>query len=416
MLWFRLMQESLSFAWQSIWTNKLRTMLSLLGVMVGIFVIGSVFAVVDSLESELRDTFNMLDEDVLFVTKWPWTSGGEEDYPWWKYVQRRPPTESDLGRLMPRLTLAEAGMYQNKSFMAAEAGNNQMPNVVVGGGSHDYDKVISLNIVHGRYFPHSESAAGSAVAIVGHDIAMQLFGRHDAVGETMKLKGIRVEIIGVLAQEGESIVSTGLDEFALVPSAFSPRICDVRNTDDAQLAIKAKPGVALAALQSELTQHLRSVRNVRPGQDDDFSVNRMDMLTGILDTIFSNLALGGGFIAIFAILVGCFSIANIMFVSVRERTKIIGVQKALGAKNVMILIQFLFEAVSLCVFGAIMALVAIQLLVWLVNALDVGLQLGVRPQRVLLALGIAVASGLLAGLAPARMASRMPPVEAMRIH
>ena len=317
---------------------------------------------------------------------------------------------------MPRLTLAEAGMYQNKSFMAAEAGNNQMPNVVVGGGSHDYDKVISLNIVHGRYFTHSESAAGSAVAIVGHDIAMQLFGRHDAVGETMKLKGIRVEIIGVLAQEGESIVSTGLDEFALVPSAFSPRICDVRNADDAQLAIKAKPGVALAALQSELTQHLRSVRNVRPGQDDDFSVNRMDMLTGILDTIFSNLALGGGFIAMFAILVGCFSIANIMFVSVRERTKIIGVQKALGAKNAMILIQFLFEAVALCVFGAIMALVAIQLLVWLVNALDVGLQLGVRPQRVLLALGIAVASGLLAGLAPARMASRMPPVEAMRTH
>lgn len=232
----------------------------------------------------------------------------------------------------------------------------------------------------------------------------------------MKLKGIRVEIIGVLAQEGESIVSTGLDEFALVPSAFSPRICDVRNADDAQLAIKAKPGVALAALQSELTQHLRSVRNVRPGQDDDFSVNRMDMLTGILDTIFSNLALGGGFIAMFAILVGCFSIANIMFVSVRERTKIIGVQKALGAKNAMILIQFLFEAVALCVFGAIMALVAIQLLVWLVNALDVGLQLGVRPQRVLLALGIAVASGLLAGLAPARMASRMPPVEAMRTH
>ena len=119
----------------------------------------------------------------------------------------------------------------------------------------------------------------------------------------------------------------------LVPSAFAPTIYDVRNADDAQLAIKAKPGVELAALQSELSQQLRACGNVRPGQDDDFSVNRMDMLTGILDTIFSNLALGGGFIAMFAILVGCFSIANIMFVSVRERTKIIGVQKAIGAKN-----------------------------------------------------------------------------------
>ena len=104
MLWLRLFRESLSFAWQAILVNRLRTFLSLLGVMVGIFVISAVFTVVDSLESELRDTFNMLDDDVLFVTKWPWSSGG--DYPWWKYVQRRPPTERDLELLMPRMTLA----------------------------------------------------------------------------------------------------------------------------------------------------------------------------------------------------------------------------------------------------------------------------------------------------------------------
>ena len=141
MLWLRLFRESLSFAWQAILVNRLRTFLSLLGVMVGIFVISAVFTVVDSLESELRDTFNMLDDDVLFVTKWPWSSGG--DYPWWKYVQRRPPTERDLELLMPRMTLAEAGMFQTKTFLDAEAGNNRMPGVVVGAGSHDYDKVIS---------------------------------------------------------------------------------------------------------------------------------------------------------------------------------------------------------------------------------------------------------------------------------
>jgi putative ABC transport system permease protein len=158
------------------------------------------------------------------------------------------------------------------------------------------------------------------------------------------------------------------------------------------------------------------VRRVRPGQEEDFSVNRMEMLTSILDSIFANLAVGGWFIAIFAILVGCFSIANIMFVSVRERTKIIGVQKAIGAKSTFILIQFLFEAVTLCVFGAVLALVAIQLLVWVVNALEVGLTLRIQPARVVLALGVAVTSGLLAGIAPARQAARMPPVEAMRAH
>lgn len=414
MLWFRLFQESLSFAWQAIWTNRLRTLLSLLGVMVGIFVISAVFTVVDSLETELRDTFNMLDEDVLFVTKWPWSAGG--DYPWWKYVQRRPPSERDMELLVPRLRLAEAVMFQSKAFLDVEAGNNRMVGVAVGGGSHAYNKVISLNLVHGRYFTPSESAAGTPVAVVGHQIAMQLFGRANAVGEEFKLRGMRVEVIGVLGEEGESVVSTGLDEFVLVPSAFAPRVYDARNAEDAQIAVKAKPGVELAALEDEIVQQLRAVRRVRPGQEEDFSVNRMEMLTSILDSIFANLAVGGWFIAIFAILVGCFSIANIMFVSVRERTKIIGVQKAIGAKSTFILIQFLFEAVTLCVFGAVLALVAIQLLVWVVNALEVGLTLRIQPARVVGALGVAVTSGLLAGIAPARQAARMPPVEAMRAH
>lgn len=315
---------------------------------------------------------------------------------------------------MPRLTLASAGMYQSKTFLDAEAGNNRMQGVVVGAGSHGYDQVISLNIVHGRYFSPSESAAGRPVAVIGHEVANQLFGRSEVVGQTLKVRGIRMEVIGVLAQEGESIVSTGLDEFMLVPSAFAPRIYDARADDNAQIAIKAQPGVDLAALEDELVQQLRAVRRVRPGREEDFSVNRMEMLTSILDSIFANLARGGWFIAMFAILVGCFSIANIMFVSVRERTKIIGVQKAIGAKNAFILIQFLFEAVALCVFGAVLALVAIQLLVWGVNASDLGLTLEIAPKRVALALGVAVTSGLLAGIAPARQAAKLPPVEAMR--
>ena len=412
MLWLRLFRESLAFAWQAILVNRLRTFLSLLGVMVGIFVISAVFTVVDSLESELRDTFNMLDDDVLFVTKWPWSTGG--DYPWWKYLQRRPPTERDLELLMPRMTLAEAGMFSTKTFLDAEAGNNRMPGVVVGAGSHDYDKVISLNIGLGRYFTPSESAAGRPVAVIGHQVAMQLFGKRECVHEDLKVRGMNIEVIGVLEEQGESVVSTGLDEFMLVPSTFARRLYEASSDDNAQIAIKAKPGVELAALENELIQQLRAVRRVRPGSEEDFSINRMDMLTGILDTIFTNLAAGGWFIAMFAILVGCFSIANIMFVSVRERTKIIGIQKAIGAKNAFILIQFLFEAVALCVFGAILALVAIQALVWIVNAAEVGMTLHIEPKRVLLALGVAIASGLIAGVAPARQASRLPPVEAMR--
>ena len=414
MLWFTLFRESLLFAWQAILVNRLRTLLSLLGVMVGIFVISTVFAVVDSLESELRETFNMLDDDVLFVTKWPWSPGG--DYPWWKYVQRRPPTERDLELLMPRLTLASAGMFQTKAFLDAEAGNSRMSGVVVGSVSHDYNRVISLDIEHGRYFTASESAIGRPVAVIGFQVANQLFGTQTCVGQTLKVRGVRVEIIGVLAEKGESAVSAGMDELMLVPSAFAPRLYPPSSDDEALIAIRANPGVNLEVLENELIQQLRAVRRIRPGREKDFSVNRMDMLTEILDSIFTNLALGSWFIAIFAILVGCFSIANIMFVSVRERTKIIGVQKAVGARNAFIMIQFLFEAVVLCVFGALFALLATQGTIVVVNFMDLGMTLHIASKRVLLALGVAVTSGLVAGLAPAQKAANLPPVEAMRAH
>ena len=387
MLWLRLFRESLAFAWQAILVNRIRTLLSLLGVMVGIFVISAVFTVVDSLEAELKGTFTKLDEDVLFVTKWPWSAEG--DYPWWKYVQRRQPAERDLELLMPRLTLANAGMFQTKRILDVTCGNNQMADVMVGAASYDYNKVIHLNIVKGRYFTISESHVGGPVAIVGHRVAMQLFGGTDCVGRTVKVRGVKLKVIGVLEEEGESIVSVGMDNFMLIPSAFAPRVYDPDSDDNAQIAIKAKPGVDLDALENEVVQQMRAVRRVRPGQEDDFSINRLEMVTNILDSIFANLSIGGWFIAIFAILVGCFSIANIMFVSVRERTKIIGVQKAIGAKNGFILVQYLFEAISLCVFGAILALVAIQLLIWIINAVEIGFQLHLAPKRVLLSLGVA---------------------------
>ncbi|MGB0150496.1 MAG: ABC transporter permease, partial [Flavobacteriales bacterium] len=216
MLWFRVFRESLSFAWQAILVNRLRTFLSLLGVMVGIFVISAVFAVVDSLEEELKDTFSMIDDDVLFITKWPWEFG--EDYPWWKYVQRRVPTERDLELLMPRLTLAQAGAFQSKTMLDAEAGNNGMPGVVVVAASQDYPEVISLDIAKGRFFTAPESNAGRAVAVVGHQVAMQLFGRTDCLGQTLKVRGTKLEVVGVFVEQGQSLVSSGFDEAMMVPS------------------------------------------------------------------------------------------------------------------------------------------------------------------------------------------------------
>ena len=184
--------------------------------------------------------------------------------------------------------------------------------------------------------------------------------------------------------------------------------------DGNSIMVKARTGVEMGVLKDEIIQQLRSVSRVRPGNENDFSINQIEMLTSLISSIFTQVELGGWFIAIFAILVGCFSIANIMFVSVRERTKIIGVQKALGAKSSFILIQFLFEAIVLCIFGAILALLAIELLILIINMSDLGITLSVSFNRVVMAMSIAVVSGLLAGIAPALSAARMPPVEAMR--
>lgn len=410
MLWFRLLQESFWFAWTAIITNRLRTFLSLLGVMVGIFMITAVFAVVDSLEDGLKSTFNMLDDEVLFIQKWPWSF--EEDYPWWKYVQRREVSIADMELLRERLTLATDVVFQAKTALAIESTNSRMEQVGIVAVSEGYEDVIVLDIETGRYFTPVEVASGRAVAVVGHDVAMELTGRKDAIGRTIEVKGQRLEIVGVFAQQGASMINDGFDRAMLIPAEFGHRIMDY--SFGTSIMVKPQIGVTTDALSDQIVQQFRSVRRLRPREEEDFSINQIGMLTSILDSIFQQVEYGGWFIGIFAILVGCFSIANIMFVSVRERTRIIGVQKAIGAKSNFILLQFLFEAIALCVIGALIALMGIEVIVGIVNAVDIGFVLSVHPSRIFIALTVAVASGLLAGLAPARKAAQMEPVEAMR--
>jgi putative ABC transport system permease protein len=411
MMWLTLFRESIRFAWSAIVVNRLRTLLSLLGVMVGIFLITAVFSVVDSLEDNLMDTFSMLDEDVLFVQKWPWGMGGE--YPWWDYLRRPQPSLEEMEMLAERMTLHEAIAYQVGDQMDAEAGNNRFSGAQVAGVTEAYPDVVGMDLAEGRVITELESVAGSAVALIGHKVAMGLFGRANVLGKRFKLRGKRLEVIGVFEEEGSSVISDGFDQVVMVPATFASRIIDL-NSADGSIMVKASEGVSNEMLRDHIIEHFRPVRGLRPAEGDDFSVNELSALTGIIETIFVQVGYGSWFIGIFAILVGCFSIANIMFVSVRERTRFIGIQKAIGAKSTFILIQFLFEAIFLCVLGALIALGFIQLLLWGVNAMDLGLVMGMRPSRVAIAIIVAVASGLIAGIAPALKASRMPPVEAMR--
>ncbi len=414
-LYLRLLKESFLFAWQAIVVNRLRTFLSLLGVMVGIFVISAVFTMVDSMEDSLKDTFSMISDDVLFVQKWPWGPGEDGEYEWWKYYQRRQPTMRDMDDLRDRLSNAEAIAYQTGTSGSAEQDNNTITNLQITGVSNEYNRVMEIQLDRGRYFTDFEFNGGRPLALIGAEVADMLFPNGEALGQAIKVKGLKVTVIGIFKREGVSIISDGFDRMVMLPARFSQRMINMEKAESSIL-VKAKNDVTNAELKDEVIQQFRSVRKVSPREDNDFSVNQMDMLTGFIDSVFAQVEIGGWFIGIFAILVGCFSIANIMFVSVRERTRIIGIQKALGAKNAFILGQFLFESVALCIFGALMALALILLLSGLLNLFDLGISFSLHIDRFIIAMLIAVFSGLIAGIAPARKAASMDPVDAMRGH
>jgi len=407
----RLFVESFVQAWQSLITNRLRTFLSLLGVMIGIFMITAVFAVSDSLEENIKGIFSSVRSDVLFVEKMPWTFSS--DYPWWKYALRNDPTLEDAEMLQGRLPSARSVAFQTGSMATVEKGSSSFEGARLGAVTLDYLDAIELDIEEGRFFSPREAQAAIPVVLLGRQIVDRLFPNGNALGQTCTVEGRSARVIGILAQEGTSIVGEGSDDLALIPVTFGQQMLNFKALKTSIL-VRAKEGIDLETLRGEVISAYRPIRRLHPRDETDFAVNEVDMLTAFIDVLFGRVEYGVWFIGAFAILIGCFSVANIMFVSVKERTPLIGVQKALGAKRSFVLAQFLTEAVALCVLGALLALMAVALLMLVVNATVDGFSLVFGLNRFLLGLGIAVISGILAGLAPAMQAARMDPVEAMR--
>jgi putative ABC transport system permease protein len=400
------------FAIQQLLVNKLRTLLSLLGITIGIFAVITVFTIVDSLHIKIKQSVESLGENVLYVQKWPWEFNN--DFPWWKYFRRPVPNVDDANQLRNRSNGASHVVFMVSAQIPIELNGKQMPNVTVLGASHDYNHVYAFDLAQGRYFTSGESLSGSSVIIVGSDIVDNLFEGRSPIGKKIKIRGVKMTVIGVFQKEGSDMFNNSRDNQLLMPINQARKLVNIRRDQfNPMIVVKAKDGVSNDQLRDEITGIMRSIRRLKPKADNNFSVNEMTNLSKNFEGIFSTLTIAGWFIGGLSLLVGGFGIANIMFVSVRERTKLIGIQKSLGAKNFFILFQFLFESVFLSLMGGIIGLILVYLVVLIArNGLDFDAVL--TWSNIFTGVSVSVLIGLLAGMIPAFMASRLNPVEAIR--
>ncbi|MCK5078983.1 MAG: ABC transporter permease [Bacteroidales bacterium] len=412
MIFLKLLRESYLFAVHELLVNKTRTTLTLLGITIGIFSIISVLTVFDSLERSMMKGIDSLGSNVLFIQKWPWAMGG--DYPWWKYYQRPEPTMKDLREIQKRSVAAEGAalfieVRRNVNYLS-----NRVEGVDVLAITHDFGKIMPMDISNGRYFTPIESNSGKNVILLGSEIAENLFNTLDPVGRKVKVFNQKLEVIGVLKKEGEDLFGNTSDEQVIIPMNYARTVLDVKNMSTT-IIVRAKPYVSNAELIDELTGIVRSIHKLKPSAENDFAINETDIITQQFDQLFGVIALVGWIIGGFSLIVGGFGIANIMFVTVRERTNIIGIQKSLGAKNFFILIQFLFEAIFLSLIGGSVGLILVFIGSYVATNV-LGFEVILTWNKIIIGIVTSSVIGLIAGYIPALMASRLDPVEAMRMN
>ncbi len=405
-----ILRNSLRLTFQELKVNKLRTALSLTGVAFGIFCIIGVLATVGSLERNIQNEVKSLGTNTIYIDKWDYSGG--PDKPFWKYRARPAMKYTEVEMIRQRSTLAEG-----IAFLMQTQGNITYNNDMISGASV-YGIVEAQNVIQplsfeaGRYISSAEFNSGSPVGLIGYDNAEKLYGSAErALGKSFEIKGKRVQIVGVIKKEGKNFVGWDYDNCIMVPYKLCRQLYEEEYSNPI-IIVKGKDKVPSQALMDELEGIMRQVRRLAPTQEDNFSLNSVEAFSEAITQLFGTINIVGGIIGVISLIVGMFGVANIMFVTVKERTSVIGLKKAIGAKSSSILFEFLLEAAILCLLGGAFGLLFVYILSLVLSALDFPMFISI-PLLISTVI-ICLVVGVIAGIFPASRAAKMNPVEAIR--
>ena len=385
MMNYLFLKESFKLSLNTLLENRFRSILSLLGIAIGIMSIVIIFSVVNSLEKTLNQSVTTLGENVIYVQKWPWSSG--EEYEWWKFFRNPNVSFEEFKFINEKSSLSQNVAFVFSDEINLENNNVKMRDVDALAVTDQIFNIWDLKLHSGRFFTKNEVASSKRFIVLGYEIYKNLFNEESAIEKTISVGENNMTIIGVLEKQGESVIGVSRDYSVLIGNNFQ--------------------------LKLELENLMRKIRKVRPLSDDNFALNESSIISNGLEKLFGTINLASWIIGSFSILVGGFGISNIMFVSVKERTKEIGIQKSLGSKNQFILTQFLSEAVVLCIIGGIIGILLSFFLIQLISSI-IPFDVYISFKNIFLGLIVSSLIGIFSGFFPAYNASRLDPVEAIR--
>ena len=406
-----ILSSSFRLTLQELKVNKTRTALSLTGVAFGIFCIIGVLATVNSLEQNIQNEVSSLGSNTIYIDKWDYSGG--PDKPFWK-MRARPVMKYEEQNMVKE----RSELTQDVTFLMQTGGNLSYKNDVLNSisvyGINEAQIALQpINFATGRYFSPNEFVNGTNVCIMGFENAESLFGTAErAAGKQVEVKGKVLTVVGVIKKQGKNMIGWDYDHCVMMPYKYCRTLFDEEFANPV-LIVKGKDGVSTDALYQELKGIMRQVRRLNPTQEDNFSLNSVEAFSKAISGFFGTLNVIGGFIGGISLIVGLFGIANIMFVTVKERTSIIGLKKAIGAKSSSILLEFLLEAALMCILGGAVGLFFVWILTLILSG-PLEFPVFISVPLMISTVIICIVVGILAGIIPARQAARMDPVEAIR--